>query len=206
MLLNQTADDAIQCLKLLNKKLVHYDSNHSNYFMHTAVSHMRSDMRTAKDTAIGLKRVAHDIKKSLQPTELKIKAARNTMSATARAMDTLQTTARKFDQRKSQSTSVTGAVDNFFVHDDKEKHEIEESRFCNSDGKDYKEFKLGKLKFFQIDKSKLAGLVGKSSKEKIDRHDDFVSGGTTKYYHRNSRDSYDVLTLALKRLYASSLI
>ncbi|KAG2918356.1 hypothetical protein PC114_g6853, partial [Phytophthora cactorum] len=46
--LNQTADDAARCLKLLKKNLSDYDSRHGNHFINTATSYMRSDMRTAK--------------------------------------------------------------------------------------------------------------------------------------------------------------
>ncbi|KAG6974427.1 hypothetical protein JG688_00003067 [Phytophthora aleatoria] len=148
----QTADDATRCLKLLKKNLSDYDSRHGNHFINTSTSYMRSDMRAAKDTAADLKRAAHEIKKSPQPSEAEIHSARNMMGATAKAMDILNTTARNYDQEKGRSKGVKGAVDNVVGHNDKERHE-------NEGG------------FFGKDKEKEStGLIGKSDKHKDDKH------------------------------------
>ncbi|KAG2786970.1 hypothetical protein PC129_g390 [Phytophthora cactorum] len=148
----QTADDATRCLKLLKKNLSDYDSRHGNHFINTSTSYLRSDMRTAKDTAADLKRAAHEIKKSPQPSEAEIHSARNMMGATAKAMDILNTTACNYDQEKGRSKGVKGAVDNVVGYNDKERHEKEGG-------------------FFGKDKEKEStGLIGKSDKHKDDKH------------------------------------
>ncbi|ETP34623.1 hypothetical protein F442_17101, partial [Phytophthora nicotianae P10297] len=62
--LNKTADDTYNCLKLLKKELSDYDSRNGNHSSNTAARFMRTDMRNAKDTAMDLKHVAHDINKN----------------------------------------------------------------------------------------------------------------------------------------------
>ncbi|ETN17453.1 hypothetical protein PPTG_05254 [Phytophthora nicotianae INRA-310] len=155
-LLVQTADEATQCLRLLKKNLSDYDSRHGNHIINTAKSYMRSDMRTAKDTAGDLKRVAHEINKSSQPSESEIRSARNVMGATAKAMDLLNTTARNYDQEKGRSKGVKGAVDNVIGNNDKERHEREGGLFDKS--KDTEK------------ESKGTGLFGKSDKDTEDKH------------------------------------
>lgn len=174
----ETADDATRCLKLLKKNLSDYDSRHGNHFIHTAVSHMRSGMRNAKDTAIDLKRVAHDIKKSPQPTKSDIHAARNSMGATAKAMDDLQMTARNYDENKGRSKGMKGTVDNAVGYNDKENHENEGDIFQKSDDKNNKQSKFGRLfgKGNKDKKDKNIGVLGKSEKGEDDLHSKMVKG------------------------------
>ncbi|CAH0489683.1 unnamed protein product [Peronospora farinosa] len=127
--LNQTADDAARCLKLLKKNLSDYDNRHGNYFINTATSFMRNDMRTAKDMAFDLKHVAHQINKNPEPSELNIDSARNMMDVVAKSMDVLSTTARNYDEKNGRSKGVKGVIDNAVGKNDKEKHEKEGGLF-----------------------------------------------------------------------------
>ncbi|OWZ15260.1 hypothetical protein PHMEG_00011138 [Phytophthora megakarya] len=163
--LNQTADDATRCLKLLKKNLSDYDSRHGNHFIHTATSYMRSDMRTAKDTASDLKHVAHKINKSSHPSESEIRDARNIMGATAKAMDILNTTARNYDQNNGRTKGVKGAIDNVVGNNDKEKHDDQHTGLFGKSEDDRDERRTG---LFGKDnkESKGTGLFGKDSKDK----------------------------------------
>ncbi|CAH0480992.1 unnamed protein product [Peronospora belbahrii] len=121
--LNQTADDAVRCLKLLKKNLSDYDNHHGNHFINTAASYMRSDMRAAKDTAFNLKHVAHQVINSPQPSEMDIHSVRNIMSIVVKSMDALSTTARNYDQKNGRSKGVKGVIDNASGKNDRENHE-----------------------------------------------------------------------------------
>ncbi|KAE8906540.1 hypothetical protein PF008_g31890 [Phytophthora fragariae] len=151
--LNQTADDAARCLKLLKKNLSDYDGRHGNHFVNTATSYMRSDMRTAKDTSADLKHVAHQINKSPRPSESEITSARNMMGATAKAMDVLKTTARNYDQKNGRSTGVKGVIDNVVGGNDHKHKETKSGGLFGKDSKDQ-------------DGKHTTGLLGKSDKEK----------------------------------------
>lgn len=191
-LLNQTADDAAACLKLLKKRLSEYDSRHGNHFINTATSYMRSDMRTAKDTAMDLKHVAHEIHKSHKSSHAEVSSARNMMDATARAMDLLKTTARNYDQKNGKNTGVKGAIDNVVGKDDhhkesggllgnKDKHDKHDGLF----GKDKDENRGGGL--FGKDKDKedkhSGGILGMGNKDKEDKHSGGILGMGNKDKH-----------------------
>ncbi|KAE9048205.1 hypothetical protein PR003_g759 [Phytophthora rubi] len=155
--LNQTGDDASNCLKLLKKHLSEYDSRNGNHFVNTASSYMRGDMRTAKDSAMELKHVAHKINKSHKPSKSEVSSARNLMDVTSKAMDSLKLTARNYDKENGQSMGVKGTIDAAVGghHDkEKEKDEKREGLF----GRDDKE------------KEREGGLFGKSDKEKDEHH------------------------------------
>eukprot|EP00644_Phytophthora_capsici_P006201 jgi/Phyca11/569332/estExt2_Genewise1.C_PHYCAscaffold_320161 len=182
--LNQTADDATRCLKVLKKNLSDYDSRHGNHFINTASSYLRSDMRTAKDTAADLKHVAHQINKSSHPSESEIHSARNIMGATARAMDVLNTTARNYDQNNGRSKGVKGAIDNVVGNNDKERHEKEGGGLLGKDNKDKE--------------NKHTGLFGKDKKDKDDKHTglfgkdkDKESKGTGLFGHSDDKENKD---------------
>ncbi|GMF13940.1 unnamed protein product [Phytophthora lilii] len=176
--LNQTADDVSNCLKLLKKHLSDYDSRNGNHFINTATSYMRSDMRTAKDTAMDLKHVAHKINKGHKPSKTEVSSARNMMDATEKAMDTLKATARNYDRENGQSMGVMGTVDaavggshhkekdekhgGLFGKEDKKEDEKHGSLF----GKDEKENKGGVM---GKDGNVQHGLLGKSD-QKQDEH------------------------------------
>lgn len=110
--LNQTADDAAKCLKVLKKNLSEYDSQHGNHLRNTSKSYMRSDIRNAKDVSTGLAHVAHQIHKSHKSSKAEVTSARNMMNATARSMDVLIVTARNYDEKNGRSTGVKGAIKN----------------------------------------------------------------------------------------------
>ncbi|KAG6611642.1 Histone-lysine N-methyltransferase EZH2 [Phytophthora cinnamomi] len=194
-MLNQTADDATRCLKLLKKNLSEYDSRHGNHFVNTATSYLRSDMRTAKDTSADLKHVAHQINKSHQPSESEVISARNMMGATAKAMDVLKTTARNYDQKSGRSTGVKGVIGNVVGgNDHKDKEANAGGLFGNKGSKDEhkddkhtglfnkgdkhkdkdKESKGVAALFGKNDdkdkESKGGGLFSKSDKHKDDKH------------------------------------
>lgn len=166
--LNQTVDDASNCLKLLKKHLSDYDSRNGNHFVNTASHFMRGDIRTAKDTAMDLKHVAHKINKSHKPSKAEVSSARNMMDATSKAMDTLKITARNYDKENGQSMGVKGRIDAAVGghHDhDKEKHEQQHGLLGKSD-KDEKDKHEG---FFGKDdngKEGEGGLFGKSDNDK----------------------------------------
>ncbi|ETO65401.1 hypothetical protein F444_17270 [Phytophthora nicotianae P1976] len=109
--LNKTADDTYNCLKLLKKELSDYDSRNGNHSSNTAARFMRTDMRNAKDTAMDLKHVAHDINKNQKPSKTETSSARNIMDSTARAMEALKDTARNYDRENKQRMGVKGRVD-----------------------------------------------------------------------------------------------
>ncbi|EEY60606.1 uncharacterized protein PITG_13332 [Phytophthora infestans T30-4] len=109
--LNETADETANCLKLLKKHLSDYDSRNDNQSRNTAASFMRTDMRNAKDTASDLKYVAHEINRNQKPSKTEIASARNMMDSTARAIETLKTTARNYDRENKQRMGVKGRVD-----------------------------------------------------------------------------------------------
>ncbi|KUF89639.1 hypothetical protein AM588_10003897 [Phytophthora nicotianae] len=103
----QTSNDTYNCLKLLKKHLSDYDNRNGNHFTNTATRFMRTDMRNAKDTAMDLKHVAHDINKN-QPSKTETSSVRNMMNSTARAMEALKATARNYDRENKQRMGVKG--------------------------------------------------------------------------------------------------
>ncbi|OWY93753.1 hypothetical protein PHMEG_00036730, partial [Phytophthora megakarya] len=125
--LNQTADDTSNCLKLLKKHLNEYDSRNGNHFVNTAYSYMRSDMRTVKDTSMDLKHVAHQINQSHKPSKTEITSARNMMNATAKTMETLKITAHNYDKENGQRAGVKGKIAAAVGghHDDKDEKHLE---------------------------------------------------------------------------------
>ncbi|KAG7375271.1 hypothetical protein PHYPSEUDO_002144 [Phytophthora pseudosyringae] len=159
--LNQTADDAARCLKLLKQNLSDYDSRHGNHFINTATSYMRSDMRTAKDTTADLKHVAYQIHRSPQPTESEVHSARNSMGATAKAMDVLNTTARNYDEKNGRSKGVKGAIDNVAGNNDRERHEEEGTGLFGKDHKHKDEKHTGLFGKDKDTDEKHTGLLGK---------------------------------------------
>ncbi|CAH0481971.1 unnamed protein product [Peronospora belbahrii] len=109
--LNQTASDASACLKLLKKHLSEYDSRNGNHFSNTATSYLRNDMRSAKDTAAGLKHVAREMRHSGHRSKAELSSARNMMDATAKAMENLKMTGRNYDKANKQSKGIKGTID-----------------------------------------------------------------------------------------------
>lgn len=188
--LNQTADDTVNCLKLLKKHLSEYDSRNGNHFRHTAASYMRSDMRTAKDTAMDLKHVAHDINKNHKPSKTEIESCRNMRDATEKAIENLKVTARNYDRENGQRMGVKGTVDAAVGgHHDTKKHEErgllgdkhkqkEGGLFgSNKDEHDKHSGLLGKNK---DEHEKQGGLFGSSDK---DEHNRGFFGGKEKDEH-----------------------
>ncbi|KAG7402014.1 hypothetical protein PHYBOEH_008535 [Phytophthora boehmeriae] len=119
--LNQTADEASNCLKLLKKELTGFDNRHCTHFSSPAKSYLRSDIRTAKDAASDLKHVANQISKNINPSKADVESARNTMNATAKAMDVLKSRARDYDREHDNSTGIKGKIEDAVGKKDYEK-------------------------------------------------------------------------------------
>jgi hypothetical protein len=110
--LDQTADEAASCLGVLKKNLSEYDSRHGDLFPNTAKSYLRSDVRNAKDVAMGLKDVANQINKSHKLSNAEVISARRMMKATEAAMDVLKVAAHNYDKKNGQTTGIKGGVGN----------------------------------------------------------------------------------------------
>ena len=91
------ADDALACLALLKKRLSAHDRRHGRRFVHTAVAYLRTDLRAAKDATRAVTHVAQQLTALDARSEWATDAARDVMGRMAKAMDSLQATARQFD-------------------------------------------------------------------------------------------------------------
>uniref|UniRef100_M4BE57 Uncharacterized protein n=1 Tax=Hyaloperonospora arabidopsidis (strain Emoy2) TaxID=559515 RepID=M4BE57_HYAAE len=121
--LNQAAGDTAVCLRLLKKQLSDYDHRNGNIFNHSATSYLRSDMRSAKDTAADLKNAAYQINHSLKPSKAELATARHAMNATTRVMEALTATAHNYDKENGQSKGIKGTIDAVLGgHHDKDHH------------------------------------------------------------------------------------
>ncbi|TDH70371.1 hypothetical protein CCR75_003222 [Bremia lactucae] len=109
-LLNQTADDASTCLKLLKKELSEYDRRNGNHFVNTATTYMRRDMRHAKDTAMDMKHVSHNLNKEHKSSKTDVSSAQNVTHTTAKAFEALEITARNYDKENGQRMGVKGRI------------------------------------------------------------------------------------------------
>ncbi|POM61285.1 Endo-1,3(4)-beta-glucanase, partial [Phytophthora palmivora] len=112
--LAQTADDAVNCLKVLKGTLAEFDSRYKLFFINTSKFFMRSDIRAAKDTASELRSAAHQIAECEAPTESEITAARSAMHATSDVMNELVRVARMYDKKNFKSRGITGVVVGLF--------------------------------------------------------------------------------------------
>ncbi|KAG2508778.1 hypothetical protein JM18_008960, partial [Phytophthora kernoviae] len=181
-LLNRTADDASICLRLLKNELSEYDSRHGNHFTNTAKSYLRSDMRTAKDTASDMKHVAHQINRTRSPSHSEVESARNMMDATAKAMDVLKTTARNYDQKNGKATGVKGTIENVVGKNDTNK----DTKGGLLGNKDKDERHGGLFGSGEKDKGeKHGGIMGMGNKDKDEKHGGFLGMGKDKDGHGN---------------------
>ncbi|KAF1774014.1 hypothetical protein GQ600_3663 [Phytophthora cactorum] len=98
--LSQTADDAVNCLKVLKGNLSEFDSRHKLFFVNTSKFYLRSDIRAAKDTASELRAAANQIAECESPA----------MHATADALNELARAARTYDKKNLKSKGITGVV------------------------------------------------------------------------------------------------
>ncbi|RLN05654.1 hypothetical protein BBJ28_00004686 [Nothophytophthora sp. Chile5] len=209
--LNQTADDASNCLKLLKKNLSDYDSRHGNHFINTAKSFMQSDMRSAKDTSMDLKHVAHQINKSHKASESEVELARRSLNTTVQAMEGLKMRARAYDEKNGKETGVTGAVkdavgvnankeDKTGVFDKSDKNKEDKHTAFLGLGKDDKEKDTGFLGLGKDDKEKdtHGGLFGKSDKRE-DAHGGLLGqGGHDKQKHGGVFSQSDTVEAVVK--------
>ncbi|GMF43423.1 unnamed protein product [Phytophthora fragariaefolia] len=167
--LNQTADNTSNCLRVLKKNIAEYDTRNGNHFVNTASSYMRSDIRTAKDTVMEMKHVAHKISKSHKPSKAEVSSARNMMDATAKAMETVKITARNYDKENGQSMGVKGKIEAAVGGNHSKGKEEKHGLFGKSD-KDHDEKHEGLLGKDDKDKEHQGGLFGKSDKHKDEHH------------------------------------
>ncbi|TDH71288.1 uncharacterized protein CCR75_004664 [Bremia lactucae] len=112
LVLDHTADEAVQCLKVLKQNLAEYDLRHNHNFLNSAKSYMRSDMRHAKDISSGLKQVAQEITKGEKHSMMEVESARNAMNSTAKAMEILITRSRLYDETNGRASGVKGVIQN----------------------------------------------------------------------------------------------
>ncbi|TDH71083.1 uncharacterized protein CCR75_004659 [Bremia lactucae] len=112
LVLEHTADDAVQCLKMLKKSLAEYDFRHGHKFLSSAKSYMKSDIRYAKDISSDLKHVAQQINKSKNHSKSEVELAQSSMNATANAMNVLKTRSRIYDETDGRATGVKGMIQN----------------------------------------------------------------------------------------------
>ncbi|GMF43422.1 unnamed protein product [Phytophthora fragariaefolia] len=110
LLLVQTADDVVNCLKVLKGSLAEYDSRHRLRFINTSKSFLRDDIRATKDTASELRDAANQIVEREAPSESEITAARTAMNVTSDAMNELAISGRAYDKSNLKSRGFAGAV------------------------------------------------------------------------------------------------
>ncbi|KAE9048206.1 hypothetical protein PR003_g758 [Phytophthora rubi] len=103
LLLIQTADDAVNCLKVLKGNLSDYDSRHGLRIINTSKTFMRGDVRAVKDTTSELRNAANQIAECESPSESEITAARTAMNATSDVMNDLAATGRTYVKNKLKS-------------------------------------------------------------------------------------------------------
>ncbi|KAG7381792.1 hypothetical protein PHYPSEUDO_005674 [Phytophthora pseudosyringae] len=106
----QTADDAVNCLKVLKGNLGEFDSRHKLIFVNTSKFFLKSDIRAAKDTASELRTAANQIAECESPSESEITAARSAMHATADGLNELARAARTYDKKNLKARGITGVV------------------------------------------------------------------------------------------------
>ncbi|KAL4155040.1 hypothetical protein PRNP1_007154 [Phytophthora ramorum] len=115
LLLIQTADDAVKCVKVLKTNLVEYDTHNGLHFVNTSKYFLINNIRIAKDAASKLRLVSDQIAKSKFPSEWEIAAARNKMNAASDAMKELKKAARAYDEMNGKSKGITRIIDNMLV-------------------------------------------------------------------------------------------
>ncbi|EGZ30580.1 hypothetical protein PHYSODRAFT_467523 [Phytophthora sojae] len=115
LLLVQTADDAIHCVKTLKDNLAEYDIRHGLHFTNTSKSFMRGFIRAAKDAASDLRLAADQVAKSKYLSDWEIAAARNKMNAASDAMKGLKKAARLYDEMNGKPMGITRVIDNMLV-------------------------------------------------------------------------------------------
>ena len=98
VLLVQTANDVINCLKTLKVNLGKYDRRHGLYFRSTSKHFLRTDIRVAKELAADLRYAAKRIDTNKNRHKSVIAAARLSANATADAMHDLVQSGRIYDQ------------------------------------------------------------------------------------------------------------
>ncbi|KAE9301639.1 hypothetical protein PF008_g22702 [Phytophthora fragariae] len=140
LLLIQTADDAVNCLKVLKGNLSDYDSRHGLRIINTSKTFMRSDVRAAKDTTSELRNAANQIAECESQSESEITAARAAMNATSDVMNDLAATGRTYDKNKLKSRGIAGVVTDMFGGnkglEDKSKgdHVVKDTKRVGSEG------------------------------------------------------------------------
>lgn len=107
--LHQTADEAVNCLKVLKGNLAEYDSRHK-VFVNTSKFFLRNDLRAAKDTTSALRAAANQITECETPSESEITAARSALHVTSDVINELTKAAHMYDKKTLKSRGITGVV------------------------------------------------------------------------------------------------
>ncbi|GMF88883.1 unnamed protein product [Phytophthora fragariaefolia] len=132
LLLIQTADDAVNCVKALKNNLEGYDARHGLHFVNTSQSFMRSSIRAAKDAASELRLVADQIAKSKFLSDWEIAAARNKMKTASDAMKELKKVARVYDEMNGKPKGISRIIDNVLVGKYDRENETKETGILRS--------------------------------------------------------------------------
>ncbi|KAF4138201.1 hypothetical protein GN958_ATG12626 [Phytophthora infestans] len=104
-LLNQTADDVSNCLKLLKKKLRKHDSRNlpGFHYRSTCKYCLKVDIRVVKEMISEMRQVAKRVSQNKIPTQSDINAARITANGTADALNDLVKAGRTYDQNRGRT-------------------------------------------------------------------------------------------------------
>ena len=115
LVLIQTADDAVTCMKTLKTNLSDFDIRHNLHVANTSKFFMRDSIRVAKDAASELNHVAEQIARSKCFADSEIAKARNKMNTLSDAMQSLKKAARIYDEMNGRSRCITRIIDNVLV-------------------------------------------------------------------------------------------
>ncbi|KAI9911903.1 hypothetical protein PsorP6_009022 [Peronosclerospora sorghi] len=133
LFLLHTADDAVECIETLEANLAAFDTRRGLNFMNASKCFMNDCICEAKDAALNLRHVSHQIAKCKFPSESEIAAARNMMSAASNAMDGLKKVARAYDELNGKSNGITRIIDNVLAAQyDKKRKDDQDSSMLTS--------------------------------------------------------------------------
>ncbi|CAI5743842.1 unnamed protein product [Peronospora destructor] len=115
LVLIQTADDAVKCVKTLKTNLSEFDIRHNLHVVNTSKFFMRDSIRVAKDAASQLNHMAEQIARSKCVADWEITEACNKKNALSDAMQSLKKAARTYDEMNGKSRCITRIIDNVLV-------------------------------------------------------------------------------------------
>ncbi|GMF13941.1 unnamed protein product [Phytophthora lilii] len=113
-----TADDVVNCLKVLKGNLAEYDTRHGLLFISASKFFLRNDIRTVKDTTSELRNAANQVAECESPSESEITAARSAVNAMSDAIEELKKSSRTRDNKNIKSRGIKGVVADMFGGND----------------------------------------------------------------------------------------